>query len=154
MVADLVAELHAAKLKKQTISKTISTLAMILDHAGIQPNPARDRLIVKMPREQRQQVQPPTADHVEAVVRLLPSRYRLATLVLDATGVRVGELEALTWGDLDDPRARWRIATSKTAPPPPTATPPASPPAATNCRPQHRRLSPLPLGEGDGLADH
>jgi integrase len=90
---------------------------MIIDHAGIQPNPARDRLIVKMPREQREQVQPPTADHVEAVVRLLPSRYRLATLVLDATGMRVGELEALTWGDLDEPRARWRIATSKTGRP-------------------------------------
>ena len=61
-------------------------------------------------------------DHVDHAgnggdVRLLPSRYRLATLVLDATGVRVGELEALTWGDLDDPRARWRIATSKTGRP-------------------------------------
>jgi integrase len=116
-VADLVAELHTAKLRKATIRKTVSALAMVLDHAGVQPNPARDRLIVKMPREQRRQVQPPTADHVEAVVRLLPSRYRLATLVLDATGMRVGELEALTWGDLDEPRARWRIATSKTGHP-------------------------------------
>jgi integrase len=77
-------------------------------------NPVRDRMIVKMPREERHQVQPPTAEHVEAAVRLLPSRYRLATLVLDATGMRVGELEALSWGDLDEPRARWRIATSKT----------------------------------------
>jgi integrase len=116
-VADLVAELHADGLKKQTIRKTVSALAMVLDHAGVKPNPARDRLIVKMPREQRRQVQPPTADHVEAVVRLLPSRYRLATFVLDATGMRVGELEALTWGDLDEPRARWRIATSKTGRP-------------------------------------
>jgi integrase len=33
-----------------------------------------------------------------AVVRLLPSRYRLPTLVLDATGMRIGELEALTLG--------------------------------------------------------
>lgn len=63
-VADLVAELHAAELKKQTIRKTVSVLAMVLDHAGVQPNPARDRLIVKMPREERRQVQPPTADHV------------------------------------------------------------------------------------------
>jgi integrase len=116
-VADLVGELHAAGLKKATIRKNVSVLAMVLDHAGIQPNPARDRLIVKMPREERHQVQPPTADHVEGVVRLLPSRYRLATLVLDATGMRVGELEALTWGDLDEPRARWRIATSKSGQP-------------------------------------
>lgn len=116
-IADLVAELHAGGLKKQTIRKTVSALAMVLDHAGVKPNPARDRVIVKMPREERQQVQPPTADHVEAVVRLLPSRYRLATLVLDATGMRVGELEGLTWGDLDEPRSRWRIATSKTGRP-------------------------------------
>jgi integrase len=111
-VADLVAELHAAKLKKQTIRKTISVLAMIVDHAGIQPNPARDRLTVKMPREERRHVEPPTAEHVSAVVRLLPYRYRLPALVLDATGMRVGELEALTWGDLDEPRGRWRVASS------------------------------------------
>jgi integrase len=116
-VADLVGELHAAGLKKQTIRKTIGTLAMVLDHLGIQPNPARDRLTVKMPREERRQVEPPTAEHVEAVVRLLPHRYRLPALVLDATGMRVGELEALTWGDLDEPRGRWRISTSKTGRP-------------------------------------
>jgi integrase len=27
--------------------------------------------------------------------------------VLDATGMRIGELEALTWGDVDEPRQRW-----------------------------------------------
>jgi integrase len=116
-VAGLVAELHAAKLKKQTIRKTVSVLAMVLDHAGIQPNPARDKLTVRLPREERRQVQPPTAEHVEAVVRLLPARYQLPALVLDATGMRVGELEALTWGDMDEPRGRWRIATSKTGRP-------------------------------------
>jgi integrase len=31
--------------------------------------------------------------------------------------MRVGELEALTWGDLDEPRGRWRVATSKTGRP-------------------------------------
>jgi integrase len=116
-VADLVAELHAGGLKKQTIRKTVSVLAMVLDHAGIQPNPARDKLTVRMPREERRHVEPPTAEHVEAVVRLLPTRYRLPALVLDATGMRIGELEALTWGDIDEPRGRWRIATSKTGRP-------------------------------------
>lgn len=116
-VADLVAALHERGLKKQTIRKTVSVLAMVLDHARIQPNPARDRLTVKLPREERRHVQPPTAEHVEAVVRLLPRRYRLPTLLLDATGMRIGELEALTWGDVDEPRGRWRIATSKTGRP-------------------------------------
>jgi integrase len=31
--------------------------------------------------------------------------------------MRIGELEALTWGDMDEPRGRWRIATSKTGRP-------------------------------------
>jgi integrase len=116
-VAELVAELHKAGLKKQTIRKTVSVLAMVLDHGRVQPNPARDRLTVKLPREERRHLEPPTAEHVEAVVRLLPSRYRLPTLILDATGMRVGELEQLTWGDMDEPRGRWRIATSKTGRP-------------------------------------
>jgi Phage integrase family len=51
----------------------------------------------------------PTAEHVEEVVRL-PTRYRLPALVLDATGVRIGELEALTWGGVDEPRQRWRVS--------------------------------------------
>jgi integrase len=116
-VADLVAELHGDGLRKQTIRKTVSVLAMVLDHAGVQPNPARDKLTVKMPREAKRIVDPPTAEHVTEVVKLLPSRYRLPVLVLDATGMRVGELEALTWGDVDEPRKRWRIATSKTGRP-------------------------------------
>jgi hypothetical protein len=61
-VAELVAELHANGLRKQTIRKTISVLAMILDHARIEPNPARDKLTVRLPREEREQVQPPTAE--------------------------------------------------------------------------------------------
>ena len=109
-IADLVGELHSTGLKKQTIRKTVSVLAMILDHAHVQPNPARDKQTVRMPREERRHVEPPTAEHVEAVVRLLPTRYRLPALVLDATGMRVGELERLTWGDVDEPRARWRVA--------------------------------------------
>jgi integrase len=41
----------------------------------------------------------------------------LPVAVLDHTGMRVGELVALTWGDMDEPRGRWRIATSKTGRP-------------------------------------
>jgi integrase len=112
-VADLIAELAKTR-KKETIRKMIVHLAMILDHAGVQPNPARG---VKLPFEQRRELQPPAAAHIEAVHRLLPSRYRLPLLVLDATGMRLGELEQLTWGDIDEQRGRWRVsqAVSKTS---------------------------------------
>ena len=78
----------------------------------ITPNPARDRIRVKLPRDEREEVEPPTGDQVEAVHRLLAPRYRLPLLVLDATGMRVGELEQLTWGDIDEPRSRWRVSRS------------------------------------------
>jgi integrase len=117
MVAALVAELTEAGLRKQTIRKTVSVLAMVLDHEGIAPNPARDKQRVRLPREEKRIIDPPTAEDVAAVARLLPTRYRLPMLVLDGTGMRVGELEALTWGDMDEPRGRWRIATSKTGRP-------------------------------------
>ncbi len=65
---------------------------------------------MKLPREDRPEISPPTADHVEAVYRLLAPCYRLPLLVLDASGMRVGELVALTWGDVDEPRVRWRVS--------------------------------------------
>ena len=115
-VAGLVAELHAAGRARGSIRKTVDALAMALDHAGVSPNPARDRVRVRLPHEDRHEPQPPTAGHVEAVCRVLPARYRLPLLVLDATGMRVGELDALTWGDVDEQRGRWRVsrAVSKT----------------------------------------
>lgn len=112
-VADLVAELAKTR-KKETIRKMIVHLAMLLDFAGVDPNPARG---AKLPFEQKRELQPPTAAHVEAVLGLLPSRYKLPLLVLDATGMRLGELEGLCWGDVDEQRGRWRVsaAVSKTS---------------------------------------
>lgn len=62
-----------------------------------------------MARRVQAEPQPPTAEHLLAVHRLLAPAYRLPLLVLDATGMRVGELKALTWGDVDESRSRWRV---------------------------------------------
>ncbi len=61
-------------------------------------------------------MQPPTADHIEAVLAAIRKTYRLPLIVLDATGQRVSELTSLTWGDLDEQEGRWRVtaATAKT----------------------------------------
>ena len=107
--AALAAELAADGLARESIRKTLATLAMVLDFAGVAPNPVRDKT-VKLPYETRREFNPPTAEHVLAVYRLLPPRYRLPLLVLDSTGMRVGELEQLTWGDIDEPRGRWRVS--------------------------------------------
>lgn len=114
-VAALVADLAKTR-KRETVRKTLMAIAMVLDFAGVEPNPARDKRTVKLPRETKTEINPPTVDQLLAVHRLLPTRYRLPLVVLDATGMRLGELERLTWGDVDEPRQRWRVsaAVSKT----------------------------------------
>jgi integrase len=109
-IAALVGELVEAGKARETVRKTITVLSMVFDFARVEPNPARDRVRVRLPREDRPEIQPPTAEHVEAVHRLLARAYRLPLLVLDATGMRVGELEQLTWGDVDEQRGRWRVS--------------------------------------------
>lgn len=109
-VAQFVADLHAEGAARESIRKTLATLAMVLDFTGVTPNPARDRVAVKLPREDRVEVNPPTAKHVLAVHGILPRASKLPLLVLDATGMRVGELAALTWGDVDEPETRWRVS--------------------------------------------
>jgi integrase len=110
-VRELVARLHAAGLARESIRKTLGTLAQVLDHAEITPNPARG---AELPEKDVEEVRPPSAAHIEAVLGAIPPRYRLPVLVLDATGMRVGELEALTWGDVDEGARRWRVSASRT----------------------------------------
>jgi integrase len=114
-VADLVGKLAGKGRKRETIKKSLGALAQIFDFAGLtgERNPARDRITVRLPREEREEMNPPTAAHIEAVLAVLSTRYRLPLLVLDATGMRVGELESLTWGDLDEPNERWRISRAR-----------------------------------------
>jgi integrase len=109
-VAELVGALTAKGKARETVRKSVLALGMILDHEGIAPNPARDKVKVRLPRQERAEIVPPTAEHVLAVHEVLPPRYRLPLLVLDATGMRLGELECLTWGDLDESRQRWRVS--------------------------------------------
>jgi integrase len=115
-VAELVARLDGDGKARESIRKSVTALAMVLDFAGIQPNPARDRVQVKLPREEPEEPEPPSADHVEAVAWLLTIPYLIALLVLDATGARIGELEAARVADLDERRKAWlvRAAVAKT----------------------------------------
>jgi len=107
-VAEAVAALAAQGYARGTIQKSLTALRLALDHAGLDPNPARDRR-VKLPREVREEIEPPTAAALEAALRFVAPRYRLPLLVLEATGLRVGELEGLRWGDLDERGGRLRV---------------------------------------------
>lgn len=112
-VVELVAALHASGSKRETIRKTVKYLAAVLDDAGIDPNPARDRRI-RLPHEERAELVPPSAEHVEGVCGLLPSAYRLALLWLDWSGARVASIDTLLVGDYDEPQRRVRLRASAT----------------------------------------
>jgi integrase len=125
-VAELVAALASKGMRRESIRKTTTALAMVLDLAnaplcgrdnrGAAVNAARDRVVVKLPLEEPDAICPPSADHVEAVGWRLTIPYMVALLALDVTGCRVGELEAARIGDLDEDRRAWliRAAVSKT----------------------------------------
>jgi integrase len=114
-VSGFVAVLVGEGYARGTIRKTLQTLAMILDDAGVSPNPARDKH-VRLPREEPEEINPPTAAHLEAVYRLLPSKHRLAFLFLDWSGARVSAIDLTLVSDYDEPRRRVRLraATTKT----------------------------------------
>jgi hypothetical protein len=112
-VAAFVVALADANYSRGTIRKTLQTLAMILDRAGIDPNPARDKQI-KLPRGEEEELNPPTAEHVEAVYRLLPSKHRLPLLWLDWSGARVSSVDLTLVSDYDEPRRRVRLRATTT----------------------------------------
>jgi integrase len=107
-IADLVAKLHAAGRKRETIRKSRGYLASVLDYAGVDPNPARDRN-VKLPKERKPHVPPPLAEHVERVAEALAPQYVVPLLVVDECGPRVSELETAQIGDLDEHRRAIRV---------------------------------------------
>jgi integrase len=115
-IADAVGRLHASGYKRETIRKAVTHLACAFDFAEVEPNPVRDKLRVRLPRGEVREPEPPSAEHVEAVYRLLPSKHRVALLWLDWSGARVSTIDTATIGDYDEPRRRVRLraATSKT----------------------------------------
>ncbi len=113
-VAEVQAWIGGLKLKPATVRRYVQTLRALLDFAGVEPNPARDRR-VRLPREDRTTVTPPSAAEVDAIIAASPAKWRLPFRVLEQTGLRVGELAALAWEDVDEQALRFRVKAGKTA---------------------------------------
>jgi integrase len=111
-IVELVARMAAQGYKRETIAKSVNALAQSFDYAGLDPNPARDKRRVRLPREEREEMQPPTADHVEAVYWTVPQQHRFALLWLDWSGARVGSVDGVLVADYDEARRRVRLRRS------------------------------------------
>jgi integrase len=111
-VREFITEL-AAVMQPGSVRNYIGTLRMILDEIEDQPNPARHRS-VRLPKVERHTTTPPTAKDIDAIFERLPKRWHLPFRVLEQTGMRISELGALEWQDVDVRGSRFRIRSGKT----------------------------------------
>jgi integrase len=112
--ADVQAWIGRLTLKPSSMRGYLATLRTLLDFADVDPNPARDPR-VKLPRDEPAATVVPTSREVGAILAHMPERLRLPFRVLEQTGMRIGELQALCWGDVDRASCRFLIRSGKTA---------------------------------------
>ena len=90
----------ANALTPRVLRNYTGTLKQVLDFAGLDPNPARDRRI-RYPIAEQEIPTPPTDKHVLAMLEHMPWERRLLYAFLEQDGGRIGEHIAFTWGDVD-----------------------------------------------------
>jgi integrase len=107
-VAEWIASL-AAKRKRGALQQYLIAFRLLLDHADVDPNPARDPR-VKLPKRVREEVSPPPAEHVLAILEQIHDpRRRLLFIVIEQGALRLGEAVGLRWGDIDRAGLRLRL---------------------------------------------
>jgi integrase len=87
-------------LTPRMLRSYVGTLKQVLDFAGIDSNPARDRRI-RYPTAERPIIVPPSDKQVLAMLDHMPRERRLFYAFLEQDGGRSGEHVAFTWGDVD-----------------------------------------------------
>jgi integrase len=102
-------------LAASTVRNTVTTLHAILDHAGVDPNPAKTGRLLRVPKRQRSVKYLPPRSDLAAVYALLPPRHADLVRLLEHTGLRVSEAVGLAWVDVDEARQRFLVAEAKTA---------------------------------------
>lgn len=99
--------------KPSTIKGYLEKWRMLFDYAGVTPNPARSRQL-RIPKFIREDITPPTADHLVRALTVIPERYQLPLITLEQTAMRVGEAETLVWGDVDEANNKFRLRAAST----------------------------------------
>jgi integrase len=100
-------------LKPASVAKYMTTVRLVLDFAGVDPNPSRDSR-VKLPAIEREEPVPPTAAQLLAMLEKIPRRWRLPLILIEQCGLRVGEAHELAWGDVDETGLRLRLRAAST----------------------------------------
>lgn len=100
-----------ARFARATIERELVATLGVLDYAGV-PNPSTGRKL-RLPRKQRKPFRLPSRGDIALLHAALPDRIELM-LLLEYTGVRIGEAAALRWRDFDTRRGRFLVQDAKT----------------------------------------
>jgi integrase len=111
-VAEWVGAL-AGSYKPGTVQLYLIALRLLLDYVGLEENPARDQR-VKLPKQTREEPQPPTGEQLTAILAAMGERYRLLFVTIEQGALRLGEAVNLRWGDVDFAGLRLRLARART----------------------------------------
>ena len=71
-IAEWIATLAETR-KPGTLQQYLIAFRLLLDHASVDPNPARDPR-VRLPKRVREEPQPPSAEHFEAILEALGTK--------------------------------------------------------------------------------
>ena len=99
--------------KPGTLNQYLIVFRLLLDHASVEPNVARDPR-VKLPKRVREEPSPPSAEHLTKILAAIPAKWRLLFITIEQGALRLGEAVHLKWGDVDRDGLRLRLPRSAT----------------------------------------
>jgi integrase len=111
-IAEWIAALAETR-KPGTLGQYLIAFRLLLDHVGLDPNPARDPR-VKLPKHVREEPNLPSAEHTEAIIEAIGAKWRLLFVTIEQGGLRLGEAVGLRWADVDAAGLRLRLPMSAT----------------------------------------
>ena len=103
-----IARWSAEGLAPKSVRERVSVLRQVLDFAGVEPNPARNRT-VRLPARAETELVLPSADDIVVLATDLPKKFRLPFVILEQTAMRVSELVSLERDDVDAAGLRFRV---------------------------------------------
>lgn len=89
------------------------TLRHTLDHAGIDPNPARSKML-RWPKDDREEANPPSAEHVRAMLTEIAPKYAELFAFIERCGCEISAALDLRWSDVDFTTSKARLKRRKT----------------------------------------
>jgi integrase len=111
-IAEWIASMAETR-KPGTLGQYLIAFRLLLDHVGLEENVARDPR-VRLPKQVREEPNPPSAEHTEAILAALGEKWRLLFVTIEQGALRLGEAVGLRWADVDASGIRLRLPRSAT----------------------------------------